>query len=129
MSLKMFHLLFITVSIALAAFFASWLHDQGLTGFALATIGTMLALCGYLGWFLKKSRNFGFFTLVGFLLYGLSHPNVAKACAVCIGDTKSPLVEGVNAGVWFLLSAVGGVLLAFSALFVFWGVRARRLAH
>ena len=49
----------------------------------------------------------------------------ASACAVCIGNPKSPMVRSMNDGVWLLLAVVGIVLVGFAGLFLFWRHRAK----
>lgn len=45
-------------------------------------------------------------------------PSVARACAVCFGNSDSQLTQGVMAGVLVLLFVVLGVVGGFVALFV-----------
>ncbi len=42
----------------------------------------------------------------------------AAACPVCFGASDSPMAQGLNNGVFFLLAIVGMVQLGFVALFV-----------
>ncbi len=42
----------------------------------------------------------------------------AAACPVCFGASDSPMAQGLNNGVLFLLAIVGMVQLGFVALFV-----------
>jgi hypothetical protein len=63
MSLKAFHLIFITVSIALAFGFGVWLACQG--GlldliFAAVSIGIGVGLIFYERYFLKKTKNLSY---------------------------------------------------------------------
>ena len=53
-------------------------------------------------------------------------PGQADACAVCYGAADSPLTEGVNNGILFLLAVVAFVQVGFVALFVSIRRRARR---
>ena len=48
----------------------------------------------------------------------MTTPEPAAACPVCFGATDSPMAQGVNNGVFFLLAIVGMVQLGFVALFV-----------
>jgi len=52
----------------------------------------------------------------------------ASACAVCYGDGKSELVQGVKAGVIFLAVFVYGLLSLIGAVLLSWYFRARKLA-
>ena len=58
----------------------------------------------------------------------LSAPRVALACPVCFGQSDSPMAQGVNMGIFFLLGVVGCVLAAFAAFFVYLARRSRALA-
>ena len=51
----------------------------------------------------------------------------AQACAVCYGAADSPMTEGMNNAILFLLSIVGVVQVGFVALFVSIRRRTRRL--
>ncbi len=51
----------------------------------------------------------------------------AQACAVCYGAADSPMTEGKNNAILFLLSIVGVVQVGFVALFVSIRRRTRRL--
>lgn len=48
-------------------------------------------------------------------------------CTVCYGDPASPLSKGAAMGVIVLGTAILGVLVSFSALFLYWMKRARAL--
>ncbi len=51
----------------------------------------------------------------------------AQACAVCYGAADSPMTQGMNNAILFLLSIVGFVQVGFVALFVSIRRRTRRL--
>jgi maltodextrin utilization protein YvdJ len=53
---------------------------------------------------------------------------VALACPVCFGQSDSPMAQGVNMGIFFLLGVVGCVLAAFAVFFVYLARRSRMLA-
>jgi hypothetical protein len=63
MTLKAFHVLFITASILLAFFFAAWClllgeHDgAGWRAAGLASAAAGLGLVAYEAWFLRKARS------------------------------------------------------------------------
>jgi len=64
MSLKAFHVVFITASVLLAFFFAAWCLGLGRqeagAGWQAAGIGSLVAgvaLAAYEGWFLRKTRG------------------------------------------------------------------------
>jgi Flp pilus assembly protein TadB len=56
MSLKAFHVLFITASVLLAFGMAAWLRGRSPAGAAAAVL-VGLALIGYEVWFLRKARR------------------------------------------------------------------------
>jgi len=58
----------------------------------------------------------------------LAVPRLALACPVCFGQSDSPLAQGVNMGVYFLLGVVVAVLAGFAAFFVYLARRARMFA-
>lgn len=66
-------------------------------------------------------------TLVAALAVGLLAPSVAHACPVCWGATDSPMAEGVNNGILFLLGVILAVQVGFVGLFVAIRHRSRRL--
>jgi uncharacterized membrane protein SirB2 len=58
MSLKVFHIIFILVSIALAAFCAAWAfanHAAPLFGYGAVVAGVIMLIYGV--WFLRKARH------------------------------------------------------------------------
>ncbi len=58
-----------------------------------------------------------------YLLVGA--PSVARACSVCFGNPDSPHTQGMRGAIFFLLTIIGGVLVAFAAFFL----RLRRLSR
>ncbi len=58
-----------------------------------------------------------------YLLVGA--PSLAQACSVCFGNPDSPHTQGMRSAILFLLTIIGGVLVAFAAFFL----RLRRLAR
>ncbi len=64
----------------------------------------------------------------GLLVVMLAAPRAALACPVCFGQSDSPMAQGVNMGMYFLLAVVGGVLAAFASFFIYLARRARTLA-
>ena len=53
--------------------------------------------------------------------------SAASACPVCFGNSNSPLAQGTNNGILFLLGIVVFVQIAFAALFVTFWRRARAI--
>ena len=56
-------------------------------------------------------------------------PRLALACPVCFGQSDSPMAQGVNMGIYFLLAVVVGVLAAFASFFVYLARRAKAFAN
>ncbi len=131
MGLKTFHLFFIICADVLAVGFGAWCirdyTDSHSTLYLTLGILSLLSSFGlslYLGYFLKKLKNIGY--LVAPLVI-LLMPSRLMACAVCVGNPKSPLAISANTGVVFLLGCITTLLVAFASLFVFWMIRANRL--
>jgi hypothetical protein len=59
---------------------------------------------------------------------GLWSP-AALACVTCFGRSDSPLAEGMNMGILFLLGVVLAVLAALTCFFVYLGRRAAAAAN
>lgn len=128
MSLKTFHVFFIVASFLLSAYFGGWSYreynyeaDSMMLFMAIGSFAIATSLLVYLIWILKRLRNFSFLSLVFLSLYS----NFADACGVCIGNPNSPLTLAVNEGVWALLFIIGGVLIAFGSLFLYWRARSK----
>ena len=51
----------------------------------------------------------------------------AWSCSVCLGDSASPLIEGLKNGIFTLLFVVGLVLSGFIALFANIYLRTKKL--
>jgi uncharacterized integral membrane protein len=58
----------------------------------------------------------------------LAVPRAVLACPVCFGQSDSPMAQGVNMGVFFLLGVVVAVLAGFAAFFIYLARRARTFA-
>jgi hypothetical protein len=58
----------------------------------------------------------------------LAAPRAALACPVCFGQSDSPMAQGVNMGIFFLLGVIGVVLAGFAAFFVYLARRSRMFA-
>jgi hypothetical protein len=129
MSLRAFHLFFIGVSVALAAFFAAWatsqyraLHD---TAYALAAVGAVAAcgaLIAYGAAFQRKTRRL----LV--VLAVLAAPRAAYACPVCFGQSDSPMASAANLSILVMLIITFAMLAAFASFFIILIRRARAAA-
>ena len=72
-------------------------------------------------------RNLGRLLLLGTALILLCHPEAAKACAACFGESGSPMSAGLNMGVIALFGVVVSVLAGISAFFVYLAKRAAKM--
>ena len=117
MSLRAFHLFFIGVSVALAAFFAAWAASQYRAGhelvYALAAVGAA---------FQRKTRH-----LLA-LLVVLAAPRAAYACPVCFGQSDSPMASAANLSILVMLIITIAMLAAFASFFIILMRRARAAA-
>jgi hypothetical protein len=124
MSLKFFHIVFIAVSTLLCLVVGMWAlgayrADGSTTWIALAASafvgGGLLVVYGTR--FLQKFRKLG---IAGLLTAGtVGAPADALACAVCIGNTQSSLVDGMNAGILALLGFAAFMIVSFAAFFIY----------
>jgi maltodextrin utilization protein YvdJ len=59
----------------------------------------------------------------------LAAPRAALACAVCFGQSDSPMAIGVNMGIFLMLGVTGAVLAGFASFFIYLVRRARLFAE
>ena len=52
-------------------------------------------------------------------------PTQLDACAVCYGAADDPMVKGMNSAIFFLLAAIGSILLGVIALTIYIARRAK----
>lgn len=144
MSLKTFHIVFITLSSALAFAFGVWAvgHDGPAGGGAMLPALGIVSLAAGAGlivygvWFLRKirtaeeekKRRRGRFrsvtALVPIPLLVLGARD-ALACSVCYGDAEGPLLDAARMGVWLLFGLVFAVQVSFASFFIVLWKRAR----
>lgn len=124
MSLRFFHILFITLSVLMALVVGIWAlnayrSDGSATWVGLAVLafagGGLLVVYG--NRFLQKTRNLGIAAVVAAGTLGL--PSDVLACAVCIGNTDSSLRDGMNAGILALLGCALFMMASFGAFAVY----------
>lgn len=145
MSLKGFHILFITLSSLLGFGFGGWsLHAWSagrggaylLLGIAAFVTGALLIVYGT--WFLRKiksqeqeraEKRKRFRTVkaltVALGVWALS-TQPAPACSVCYGDAEGPMIDAARLGVWLLFGMVAMVQLCFAAFFITLWRRSRK---
>ncbi|MCB0406311.1 MAG: hypothetical protein KDD51_16135 [Bdellovibrionales bacterium] len=135
MSLRAFHIFFVTIASLFCLWFGLWSYDEfSVTHgrlslvFAFSSAIGGVALLFYLNWFVRRTRQWTAL-LVPVLLAHCFSGNSALACAVCFGAKDSAMVQGANAGIGFLLAIICVVLVAFASLFIVWIRRAQKLGH
>lgn len=135
MSLKAFHLFFITISTLLCAFlivWGIWDYRASGTGFSLGLAGFgvvgLLLLVPYFKWFQKKARglSLGLAALSASAL--VLAASRAEACGVCFSDPNSSLTKGALMGVAFLGLVIVTVLCLIVAVARSWIKRAKHLS-
>lgn len=135
MSLRAFHILFVTLSIVLAIWFGLWASHPLVSAAAFALA---LLLTAYLSWFVRKIRSRDderrrrlarlrqvkcILTLV---VVGLVASRPLLACEVCYGEAEGPLIEAARSGVWLLFGLTAAMQVAFAAFFIRLWRHARR---
>ena len=136
MSLRSFHLFFITVCGLLALFLTVWgLYDFKTTGAAmglglslLGTVGAVL-LAVYFRWFRQKYPKLNPMLSAAAIL-GLSMADApwAAACSTCYLDPEHPLTKGALMGVVVLGFIIVGVLIGIAYIGYSWHRRAKLLS-
>ena len=133
MSLKFFHVLFISASSLMALGIGLWAvqawRADGSTGWlslAAVALAGGGALVVYGRAFLRKARRLGIAGLV--LAAALGLPQDALACPACVGTTDSALQSGMNMGVFVLLGVIGFMLVCFAWFFIHLARRAHQAA-
>jgi hypothetical protein len=124
MSLKFFHILFIAVSTLMCLVVGLWaINEYRAAGGASSIVLAAVAFIGggflvvYGNRFLQKFRKLG---IAGLFVAGtLGLPADAFACAVCLGNTQSPLRDGMNAGILALLGFAAFMIVSFAAFFIY----------
>ena len=69
--------------------------------------------------------RFAVAVLITVAVLGAAEP--AMACPVCFGQSDSPMAQGMNNGIFFLLGIIGTVQIGFVALFVSFRRRGKEL--
>jgi len=74
---------------------------------------------------MTHSARFAVAVLIAVTVLGAAEP--AMACPVCFGQSDSPMAQGMNNGIFFLLGIIGTVQIGFVALFVSFRRRGKAL--
>lgn len=124
MSLKWFHIVFITLSVLTSAGFGVWalFNQQALLG--IAGLALSAALVVYGNYFLAKMRKH---VVVLFTIALMMAPDAALACPVCFGNPASMQTKGAQAGVLALLLVTVGMLASIAGFFFIYLRRRMRL--
>jgi hypothetical protein len=139
MSLKAFHIVFVTLSTLLAFTFSVWsFRSPGgvyrVAGAASALFG--LALIAYGVWFWRKIRTIGgtgahlhrmVMVPASLGLIWLAAGQDASACTVCYGEADGQMIEAARSGVWLMIGLVAALQASFGLFFILLWRRARRL--
>lgn len=130
MSLRFFHIVFIVLSALMSLVVGIWAIDAyridgAPTWAALAVLaltgGGLLVVYGTR--FLKKMRKLGVVALVAAGTLGL--PSDLLACAVCLGNTQSPLRDGMTMGILALLGFASFMIVSFAVFFIYLARKAK----
>ena len=134
MSLKAFHILFITLASLLSFAFSGWAFgaaeagqgsDMRTAGYVAAGFGIALIVYGI--WFWGKMRRQGLMALAALAAAGMLGSTDAAACTVCYGEAEGPMIEAARLGVWLMIGIVGVMQLSFGSFFLYLWRRARKL--
>lgn len=141
MSLKIFHIVFVTLSSLLSFVIGGWsLHRYSAHGettylmMGLTTIALGLGLIAYGFWFWrkvttldeeKKRRRRNIHPMPVMIVVWLLSDQAAQACAVCYGEAEGPMIDAARMGVYLLFGLVMAVQGGFAAFFIYLRKRAR----
>lgn len=120
MSLKWFHLLFISLSIVMSVAVGLWGLFNNYAVLGAGSLAGAVVLGGYGSYFIQKIRKLG---LVVLMVAAVTEP--ALACPVCFGASDAPAVQGMQMAIIALLIVTVAVLGGFAAFFIYLMRRAR----
>lgn len=126
MSLKIFHIVFITLSALLSIgcgllSFKVYFQGGGGVGYIAIGIGSLLAggLLTYYGdKFLKKMKGLKLILLLGMGLFLLSS-NVTYACSICTRNIEGLIAHAMNWGILTLMFCIVSLLIGFAVFFIY----------
>jgi len=120
MTLRGFHLLFITASTLLALLLAGYCWRSGVPAGAVAAVLAAVGLVVYGVWFRRKAK-----TLVTAAALWMLAAQAARACDTCFGKAQGSMIDGARMGVLLLVLVTMGVQVGFVAFFFHLRRRAR----
>lgn len=138
MSLKIFHVVFVTCSSLLAFLLGGWAFAQGSGAIAGGVVSVLvgLGLIWYGVVFWKKittpeeerRRRRKLLRAVSLLPAVLvaAWPRAAQACTVCYGEAEGPMLDGARYGVYFLLAVLVAVQISLGLFFLYLRRRSRQ---
>lgn len=112
MSLRGFHLLFITASTLLALLLAGYWWRNGAAAGAVVACLVAVGLVAYGVWFRRKAKTL----VTAVVLYLLASP-AAQACETCYGKAEGSMIDGARMGVLLLVLVTMSVQVGFVAFF------------
>ncbi len=125
MSLKAFHLIFVTLLTSLSFGCAAWAFSgEGSVLWGMAGVVTGVLVIVLRDLFFEETETHQLsvksFLKILFALVALA-PAKTFACAVCYGDgdIDSPMADGMNWGIFTLLAVIGTVLGAFLTFLIY----------
>ncbi|HEX5041949.1 MAG TPA: hypothetical protein VFV75_03535 [Candidatus Polarisedimenticolaceae bacterium] len=124
MSLRGFHLLFISASTLLALLLAGYWWRSGVPAGAGAAALVAVGLVAYGVWFRRKAR-----TLVTAAVLYLLASQAAHACESCYGKAQGSMIDGARMGVLLLVLVTMSVQVGFVAFFFHLRRRAKLAAE
>lgn len=141
MSLKIFHVVFITCSSLLSFLVGGWSFAQGGASGVAGACASVLAGAGlivYGAFFWQKittpeeerrrrRKLLRAVSVVATLLAFLALPNTAQACEVCYGEAAGPMLDAARWGVYFLLAVLVAVQIALASFFLYLRRRSRQI--
>jgi len=143
-SLKLFHIVFVTASSLLAFLFSGWswhVWSSGggpaylLSSLLSVAFGALLVAYGF--WFWRKittqeeerRRRRKLMRPVPLLVLAAlwaASSSDAAACSVCYGEAAGPMIDAARLGVLLLFGLVGTMQLSFATFFVYLWRRSRK---
>jgi hypothetical protein len=121
MSLKWFHIVFISLSMLTSLGFGVWALINGHATLGVLSLAGSAALVVYGNYFLGKMK----ILLTTLAVLGL--PRLVEACPVCFGNPASAQTKGAQAGVLALLIVTVAMLASIAGFFFIYLRRRMRL--
>lgn len=134
MSLKAFHIVFVTLATLLAFAFAGWcLGVAAQEGGGYRVLGIVSGLFGaaliaYGVWFWRTKIRSARLVVAAVALPAvwLAGGGEASACSVCYGAAEGQMINAARMGVWLMVALVGAMQVSFGVFFVHLWRRARK---